>query len=148
MVKRIYLGADHAGFKLKEEIKLWLTKKKINFEDLGNETYVKTDDYPDYAKKVSLAVVKNKSKGILFCGSAQGVCIVANKVKGVKAGVPFSLKEASLLREHNNANIICLSGWYMKSDQVKRMITKFLNTEFSKETRHRRRVKKINLMEK
>lgn len=76
------------------------------------------------------------------------MCITANKVKGIRAGIPINVKEAKLLREHNNANIICLSGWYMDSTQVKKMITKFLNTEFSKEVRHRRRVRKILAIER
>jgi len=146
--KTIYLGSDHAGFKLKEKVELWLVKKNIPFIDLGNIKFQKTDDYPDFAKKVAKEVVKNKSKGILFCGSAQGMCIAANKVKGVRAGIPINLKEAKLVREHNDANIICLSGWYMKSDLAVKIINKFLNTEFSKEKRHRRRVSKIKRLEK
>ncbi|MFH1395899.1 MAG: RpiB/LacA/LacB family sugar-phosphate isomerase [archaeon] len=141
--KTIYLGSDHAGYKLKEEIELWLVKKNIPFIDLGNIKLQKTDDYPDYAKRVAKEVVKRKSFGILFCGSAQGMCIAANKVNGARAGIPTNLKEAGLLREHNDANIVCLSGWYMKLDLAKRIISKFLNTEFSKELRHRRRVKKL-----
>lgn len=141
--KTIYLGSDHAGYKLKEKIKKWLEKNKIKHEDLGNLKFDKNDDYPDYAKKVAKRVVKEKTKGILFCGSAQGMCIAANKVKGARAGIPINLKEAKLLREHNNANIICLSGWYMKPQLATRIISKFLNTEFSKKPRHRRRVKKL-----
>ena len=149
MINRIYLGSDHAGFKLKEEIKIWLSKKKIPFEDLGNIKLEKTDDYPDYAEKVALKVSKSKKViGVLCCGSAQGMCITANKIKGVRAGIPTTIKESKLLREHNNANIICLSGWGMESTLVKKMVTKFMNTEFSKEPRHKRRVKKIKSVER
>lgn len=146
--KTIYLGSDHAGFQLKEKLKVWLLKKKINFVDLGNTKLDKKDDYPDYAKKVSKAVVEEKSKGILFCGSGQGMCMVANKIKGVRAGVVTNLREARLIREHNNANVLCLSGWEMKDQLAYRIVNKFLNTKFSKNVRHKRRVNKIKKMEK
>jgi len=147
MVK-VYLGSDHAGFKLKDKVKRWLNKNEIKYEDLGNTNYEKTDDYPDYALKVAKKVSKASSKtlGVLVCGSAQGMCITANKVKGIRAVVPFSIKEAKLSKEHNNANIICLSGWYEKN--TLRMLKIFLETKFSKETRHRRRVNKIKQIEK
>src|SRR3989338_9164341 len=108
----IYLGTDHAGFKLKEKIKRWLDAQNIAYEDLGNTIYDKKDDYPIYAERVAHAVAKGKSLGILVCGSAQGVSIAANKVPKIRAVVPFSVKEAKLSREHEDANIICLSGWY------------------------------------
>ena len=131
MVK-VYLGSDHAGFKLKDKVKRWLNKNEIKYEDLGNTNYEKTDDYPDYALKVAKKVSKASSKtlGVLVCGSAQGMCITANKVKGIRAVVPFSIKEAKLSKEHNNANIICLSGWYEKN--TLRMLKIFLETKFSR----------------
>ncbi|MFC1686868.1 RpiB/LacA/LacB family sugar-phosphate isomerase [Nanoarchaeota archaeon] len=145
--KKIYVGSDHAGFKLKEKIKKWLEKKKILFEDLGNTKLDPHDDYPDFAKKVARAVVRNKSLGVLVCGSAQGMCIAANKIKGARAVIPCSLKEARLSREHNAANIICLSGWNSQLHQATKMIEKFIHTSFSKAPRHTRRLKKIKAME-
>lgn len=147
ITKKIYLGADHAGFELKEKIKGWLEKNNIAYEDLGDKTYNPADDYPDYAEKVSREVVRNKSLGILICGSAQGICIAANKIKGIRAVVPFSLKEARLAREHNDANIICLSGWYGHFHKATKMLEKFLTTPFSREIRHKRRVEKIKRLE-
>lgn len=144
----IYIGADHAGFALKEKIKNWLAEHKIHFEDLGNTILDPKDDYPDYAVKVARKVAAKKSLGILVCGSAQGVCIAANKIKGVRAAVPFSLKEARLAREHTDANIICLSGWYMHFYKVIKMLEVFMKTPFSKEARHRRRVGKILKLER
>jgi len=144
MVK-IYLGSDHAGLKLKEKIKKWLDKNKFNYEDLGNIIYEKKDDYPDYALKVAEKVAKFKSLGVLVCGSAQGMCITANKIKGIRAVVPFSIKEAKLTREHNNANVICLSGWYEKN--ALKMLKIFLQNKPSKEIRHLRRIKKIKQIE-
>ncbi len=143
----IYLGADHAGFPLKEKLKKWLTKKKIPFIDLGDKKLRPTDDYPDYAAKVARAVAKNKSLGILICGSAQGICIAANKIKGIRAVAPFTLQEAGLSRKHEDANIICLSGWFFTLMKAKKMIELFLNTSFSGEKRHVRRINKIKKLE-
>ncbi len=148
MEKKIYLGSDHAGFELKEKLKKWLEKKKISFVDLGNQSLDPLDDYPDYAAKVAKKVVKNRSLGILICGSAQGMCIAANKIKGARAVVPFSLKEARLSKEHNQANILCLSGWFAHIHKAKKMIETFLTTSFSAEPRHVRRVNKIKQIER
>jgi RpiB/LacA/LacB family sugar-phosphate isomerase len=157
MEKKIYLGSDHAGFKLKEKVKKWLKKENIAYQDLGNKVYNINDDYPDYAEKVGKAVVKNKSFGILICGSSEGICIAANKVKGIRAVSAFNSLTAKLSREHNDANIICLSGGGMK-DQVKGMglsfskakeiIKTFLDTSFSGEKRHVRRLNKIKRIER
>jgi RpiB/LacA/LacB family sugar-phosphate isomerase len=146
-MKKIYIGSDHAGFKLKAKISKWLERKGIAFEDLGNHVLNPIDDHPDYAKKVAKRAPKEKTLGVLVCGSAQGVCIAANKIKGVRAGLPNTVKEAQLIREHNDANIICLSGWYGKDELVYRMLSRFLSTRFSKELRHRRRVAKIKKLE-
>lgn len=148
MMKPIYLGADHAGFVLKEKIKKWFTKKKIPFVDLGDKRLNPKDDYPDYAAKVAKAVAKGKTLGILFCGSAQGICIAANKIKGIRAVAPFDPNEAVLSRKHEDANIICLSGWFFTLMKAKKMIELFLNTPFSGEARHVRRINKIKKLEK
>ncbi len=148
--KQLYLGADHAGFALKEKLKKWLERKKILYQDMGNWTFEKNDDYPDFAEKVAKAVVKSKGKslGVLCCGSAQGMAIAANKVKGIRAVVPFSIKEAELSREHNDANVLCLSGWYFSPEKATALLEKFLNTPFSKAVRHRRRVRKVEELER
>lgn len=147
-MKPIYIGADHAGFALKERIKKWLRKKKIPFADVGNVKLDPKDDYPDFAISLARNVVAEKSLGILVCGSAQGMCITANKVKGARAAIPYSLREARLSREHNHANIVCLSGWFTHLHKAKRMIEIFLTTPFSKEPRHVRRVEKIKKLER
>ena len=142
-MKKIYLGADHAGFKLKEELKSYLHSKGYDYEDLGNTQYEPTDDYPDFGYKVANKVADTDSRGILVCGSSQGVCMVANKVKGVRAAAVASVEDAIKTREHNNANVICLSGWNLKKEGAEGILDKWLNTPFSKEERHRRRVNKI-----
>lgn len=153
-MKKIYLGADHAGFALKEKVKQWLAEKKIAFEDLGNLVYDKDDDYPDFAEKVAKRVVKEKTKGILFCGSAEGIAIAANKVKGVRAVAVWDKKIAELSRKHNDANVLCLAGGGMLKPipglslgTAKEIISVWLKTQFSGEVRHKRRIEKIKQIE-
>ena len=145
---KIYLASDHAGFELKEKIKHWLQRKKIPYADLGNLKLNPADDYPDFAQKVAQKVVKEKTMGVLLCGSAQGMVIAANKIKGARAVVPFSLKEARLSREHNDANLICLSGWHTHFHRATKMLEIFLTTPFSEEPRHIRRLAKIKRLER
>lgn len=147
MGKQIYIGADHAGFKLKSKITRWLKKKEIHFEDLGNLIHDPQDDYPDFAFKVARMAVKEKTFGILLCGSAHGMCIAANKIKGARAIVAYSVGGAKKAREHNDANIICLSGWHSHFFRAKRVLKAFLTTSFSKEARHIRRLDKIKKIE-
>lgn len=153
-MKPIYLGADHAGFELKEKIKKWLKTRNIAFEDLGNLIYDKDDDYPDFAEKVSKRVVKDKTKGILLCGSAEGICIAANKIKGVRAVNPQDILQAKLSRADNDANILCLAGGGMLKPipgiplaKAKKTILTFIKTAFSGEQRHIRRLNKIKMLE-
>jgi len=140
----IYLGADHAGFELKEHLKRYLTKKGYEVYDEGAHKIDKLDDYPDYAMKVANEVAENlDAKGILFCGSAQGMCIAANKFSGIRAVAPANKKEALLTRTHNNANILCLAGWSLSRLKARRIVNTWLEAEFSNEPRHVRRLKKI-----
>ncbi len=146
MAEVIYVGADHAGFALKEKMKVFLKKLNYKVVDKGNLVYDKNDDYPDFALKVAKAVGKNK--GILFCGSAEGMCIAANKVKGIRAVAVGNINLAKKTRTHNDANILCLSGWYIKPDLAKKIIKTWLGTRFSKAKRHVRRLNKIKKIER
>jgi len=146
MVKTtVHIGADHAGFELKEHLKKFL-QKKYTVKDLGAHEYAKTDDYPDYAAKVARATQK-KGMGILVCGSAEGVCIAANKFKGIRAVAVWNLQNAKLSRQHNDANILCLSGWQVPKKKAEQIALTWLKTPFSKEARHIRRIKKIARLE-
>ena len=141
----IYLGSDHAGHELKLEIAAYLEERGEEFKDLGNTISDPGDDYPDYAFAVAEAVAKDADAfGILACGSAQGVCIAANKVRGVRAAAVATPDEARLTREHNAANVLCLSGWNRTIDEAKPVIDAFLSTEFTDEERHLRRLAKIS----
>ncbi len=142
LFKKICISSDHAGFKLKENIKDFLIKKNLSIIDLGpaNENSV---DYPDYARKVSNRVKSKKSEiGILVCGSGTGMAISANKTKKIRAAVCYNLKSTRLCRQHNNANIIALGSRLIKKDNALKLISVFLQTEFEG-GRHLRRVKKI-----
>jgi len=147
---KIYIGADHGGFKLKEHVKKYLRKLKYKVIDKGNTKLIMTDDYPDYGYKVAKAVqkVKGDAKGILFCGSAEGICIAANKVKGIRAVAVWNQKNAKLSRQHNNANVICLAGWDLDPKKADKIVKTWLETDFTFDPRHVRRLKKINSIEK
>ena len=155
---KIFIGADHAGYKLKEEIKKFLDKKKISYKDLGNKILNKNDDYPDFSFKVARSVAQDKnSLGVLLCGSAAGACSTANKVKGIRAASARSVWEARLAREDDDVNILCLAGGDqvqqkvkglgIHSKEAKKIITKWLSASFSNAARHKRRVDKIKKIE-
>ena len=141
-MKKIFISSDHAGYKLKETIKLYLGKKKINFEDFGpmNDSSV---DYPDYAHKVARKVnFSKKNIGILVCGSGTGMNIVANKHKNVRAAQCFNEKSTKLSRLHNDANIITLGSRLLSKKLALSCVIAFLNTKFEG-GRHLKRIKKI-----
>ncbi len=141
---KIYIAADHNGFKLKEALKKSLSKRHHEVKDLGNTKYQVRDDYPDYARKVAKYVAEDKqAMGIVLCGSGQGMCMVANKYKGVRAALGWSLSVAKKSRQDNNSNILCLPAQYISQTQAIRIVHAWLTTDFSKSIRHKRRVKKI-----
>jgi ribose 5-phosphate isomerase B len=144
----IYLGADHAGYNLKEETKKYLKKLGYEFLDLGNDKLDKSDDYPDYAQKVGEKVAADSnSKGILFCGTGSGMCVVANKIKGIRAVVCNDKTCVLQATEHLNANILCLAGSTDDFEATKKIIDVWLKSRFRPEERHIRRLKKISDLE-
>lgn len=153
---RIYLGADHAGFALKERVKLFL-KTRHSVIDLGNKIYDATDDYPVVASRVGKAVARQNARGILFCGSAEGICIAANKIKGVRAVAPATETAAKLSREHNDANVLCLPGGKtlrktpglgLSEKKARKLVAVWLKTRFSGVSRYKRRILQIRMLEK
>ncbi len=145
--KTVHIGADHAGFALKEHLKKFLKEKGYAVKDVGAHKLVKTDDYPIYGAKVARAVQKG-GKGILICGSAEGICIVANKFKKIRATPVWTLQNAKLSRLHNDANVLCLSGWELGRKKAEKIVLTWLRTPFSKEKRHLRRIKEIMRLER
>ena len=142
LFKKISISSDHAGFKLKENIKHNLLKKRINVIDLGPNSN-KSVDYPDFAKKVARNVSAKKSDvGILVCGSGTGMAMTANKFKKIRAAVCYNKASTRLSRLHNNANILALGARLTKKSQVIKLVNVFLSTKFEG-GRHLRRVKKV-----
>ena len=142
LFKKISISSDHAGFKLKENIKRNLKKKKITVIDLGprNDGSV---DYPDFAKKVARNVSSKKSNiGILVCGSGTGMAMSANKFKKIRAAVCYNKASTSLSRKHNNANILALGSRLTKTSTALKLVNIFLSTKFEG-GRHLRRIKKV-----
>lgn len=136
---KVILGSDHAGFELKERIKKYLDRKKISYEDLGTHSK-ESVDYPKYAKKVATKVVKDKELGILICGTGTGMVIAANKVKGARAAVAYDNYSAKMARQDNDANILTLRGRFVSFDKQIKLVKTFLESKFSGETRHKKRV--------
>lgn len=142
----IYIAADHAGFTLKEYLKRFLAKRAIRVEDLGAHSFKKTDDYPDYALPLAKKIARVKSaRGILLCGSGQGVCIAANRVSGVRAVSAWNAKSAIASRRDDDANVLCLASRMLTRKQTEEIILSWLFTEFSGLARHKRRLKKLDV---
>ena len=146
----IYLGADHRGYNLKEEIKKFFELEKIEFKDLGNLNYDENDDYPDFVKKVVEKVLSKpkKDKGILICGTGIGMSIAANKFKGIKAGLCLSGYMAKRAIEEDDINILCLAADITDVGTSKKIIKEWLKAKFKNEERHKRRIEKIFEIEK
>lgn len=162
---KIYLAADHRGFELKEKIKIWLKEWGYEYEDMGAFEFNKDDDYPDFTSKAAERVSQDpeNSKAIIMGCSGQGEAMVANRYKGVRAAVfygpPFNLhrigflgdlnwknvyeKVIKLSREHNDANILSLGTFFLKESTAKKAIKVWLETPFSGEERHKRRIAKF-----
>ena len=141
-MKKIFLSSDHAGYKLKEFIKIHLDKKKISYTDLGPFNSERVD-YPDYAHKVAKKVKTDKKHiGILVCGSGMGMNIAANRHKNIRAAQCFNLKSTKLSRLHNDANIITLGSRLLTKKNALNCVSIFLNTKFEG-GRHVKRIKKI-----
>lgn len=148
----VYLGSDHAGFRLKEEIASFLRKKGYLVRDFGAYEENPGDDYPDFVIPVAEAVAKShgKAMGIVFGGSGLGECLAANKVAGVRAVAAFDRYTVKMSKLHNNANILSLGSRTTagKAEVAKRLVKLWLETKFSGDSRHQRRLKKVGNYEK
>ena len=141
-MKKIFISSDHAGYKLKEAIKLHLSKNKLSFLDMGPHSDGRVD-YPDFAHKVARKVKINKNNvGILVCGSGMGMNIAANRHKNIRAAQCFNLKSTKLSRLHNDANIITLGSRLLTKKIALDCVSAFLKTKFEG-GRHLKRIKKI-----
>ncbi len=155
----IYIGADHKGHKLKEILKIYLESLNYVCEDLGAKELTPDDDYPDYALTVAQKVARlvseseraenpKENRGVLLCGAGVGVDIVANKIKGIRSALCFDVEQARLSRNDDDTNILSLAADFISEDLAKEIVKTWLETPFSGDDRHVRRVEKISKVDK
>jgi ribose 5-phosphate isomerase B len=144
MTLRVAIGADHGGFPLKAELLPWLKECGYEVMDLGAETLISTDDYPDYALAVAEAVASGRAqRGIIICGSGIGACIVANKVPGVRACPCHDTYSGHQGVEHDDMNVLCLGARVVGGALAREVVEAFLKAEFLAEERFKRRLQKV-----
>lgn len=144
-MNRVLIAADHAGFELKGAIERLLSTS--HWLDLGTESADRVD-YPDYAEKLARALAAGEApQGVLICGSGIGMCIAANKMPGIRAAVVENPVAARLSREHNDANVLCLGSRFLAPEYAAEIVSVWLSTPFSGDSRHRARVDKIEKLE-
>ncbi len=145
----IYLGADHRGFNLKEQIKADLKNSGYEVLDVGASSYNKDDDYPVFAKLVGekISLDLERGRGILICGSGVGVDIVANKFKGVRAGLAVSPDQIYSARHDDNINVLVLAADFAEESSARNMVKTFLATPFGGDERYKRRLGEITEIE-
>jgi len=141
--KAIAIGSDHAGFEYKEAVKVWLTEQGFTVKDFGTYS-LSSVDYPDFAHPTATSVEQGETAfGILFCGSANGVAITANKHQGIRAGLCWDNDVAKLVRKHNDANVLCIPARFVALALAQEIIENFIQTAFEG-GRHATRVGKIS----
>lgn len=148
---KLYIASDHAGFKFKKKLCARLRLEEIPFEDLGPSEFKDGDDYSDYAFKVGERVVKDKGKGsegVLICGSGAGMCIAANKVKGVRAVAASDIYEAISAKADDDCNVICLRSRRTTFLTISKILSAWMKAKFKNKDPYLRRVKKIEAYEK
>ena len=145
---KLVISSDHAGFELKEELRANLVAAGHEVIDLGAYKVEPEDDYPDFAEKVGEAVKAGVApRGIVICGSGVGVCVAANKMPGIRAGICHDTYSAHQGVEHDQMNVLCLGARVIGEALALELLRAFLAATFSAEQRHQRRVQKIAAME-
>jgi len=143
---KVYLASDHAGYHLKEQIEAHLVKAGYEVEDVGNKELDPDDDYPQFAYSATTKVLgseDNDAKAILICGSGQGMCIAANRVRGIRASVCWDEAGARETRNDNDSNVLCVPARVLEVDEAFKIIDTWLKTPFSGAPRHARRIREI-----
>ncbi len=144
---KIYVGTDHAGFELKESLLPFLRAQGHEVEDMGAHSFEALDDYPDFIRPVAEAVARDQeSRGIILGGSGQGEAMCANRVKGARAAVYYggAVDIVILSREHNDANILSIGARFVENEEAREVVRVWLETPFSGEEKHTRRIGKID----
>lgn len=143
---RVYIGADHAGFQLKEIVMAHLSKLQYDVEDDGDKQLDPEDDYPHFAYAVATKVLGDEdpdARGILLCGSGQGMCIAANRVRGIRASLCWNEDVARETRNDNDSNVLCIPARLLSEEEALNIIDTWLKTPFSGAARHQRRIHEI-----
>ena len=142
---KVFIGADHGGYQLKEQIKSWLDGWGYVYEDMGAMHLDPDDDYPDFILPVAVRVAKEKQAlGIVIGRSGNGEAIAANKVAGIRAALCMNEKMARKARDSNNANVLALGADYIEENVARKVVKTFLETPFSQKVRHKRRLRKLS----
>ena len=145
---KVFIGADHGGFELKEKLKVFVSNLGFDIEDLGAFQLNLEDDYPDFIIPTAQKVSQNPdSLGIVIGRSGNGEAIAANKIKGIRAAVCLTSEMARKAKKDNDANVLSLGADYVNHSEVENIIKTFLETKFSDEKRHLRRIEKIKALE-
>lgn len=144
---KIYIGADHNGFALKEKLEDFLKRSGHEVVDKGDVKLNPDDDFPQFAGRVASALLGDDdrdAKGLLVCGSGQGMCMAANRFKGIRASLCWNLTEARSARNDDDANVLCLSARSLDDDKAQAIVTTWLNTPFAGAPRYRRRLQQLD----
>ncbi|HUD06230.1 MAG TPA: RpiB/LacA/LacB family sugar-phosphate isomerase [Candidatus Saccharimonadales bacterium] len=144
---KVYVGADHNGFELKGQLIGYLKKLGYSVVDKGNKKLKSDDDFPDYALEVVDALLTSSDadpKGILICASGQGMCMVANRFKGIRASLIRDVEEARMGRNDDDSNVLCLASRMLSADQAESVVRTWLTTPFSGASRFQRRIREID----
>lgn len=144
---KIYIGADHQGFRLKGKLVAYLKKHGYDVEDEGDNRLDPTDDFPEFAGRVATAVKASNAKdprGILLCGSGQGMVMAANRFDGIYASLAWDIRSAKEARTDDNSNVLCLPAHRLKESEMQEIVVAWLSTEFSQVPRYARRLKMID----
>jgi ribose 5-phosphate isomerase B len=145
---KIYLGSDHNGFRLKEDVFAYLSKRGFEVEDVGDKELDKDDDFPEFAQLAALKVIgdpDDDARAILLCGGGQGMCMAANRFRGIRASVIWDEEEARLTRNDNDSNVLCLPARLMEdSTDWQKIIDTWLDTPFARAARYVRRNRQLD----
>lgn len=145
----LFISSDHGGYRLKKRLVRFIKNElHLPITDLGPHTYDEADDYPDYAIPLAKKVAKTSGRGIVICKNGIGVCIAANKVKGVRCGLGYNLMAAETMMQHDNTNVLAIAAKAVTEDHAMAIVKRWLETEFGEEKRHIRRLGKIKRLEK
>lgn len=145
---KVFLGADHNGFHLKEQVFAYLSKREVDVEDVGDREFNEDDDFPEFAQMAAIKVLgeDDDARAILICGGGQGMCMAANRFRGIRASVIWDEYEARMTRNDNDSNILCLPSRILDNDPAEwqKIIDTWLETPFANAERYRRRNRQLD----